>query len=301
MKLLTISAGVIAVIASSAVSVRLWQENAALKETLALMNQQMHTSQNSMASVPAKAHSAKKSTLLNTIQSAGINKPESEVAENLQTDVDCNEAFQSEGLNEKIQALHIDAAVQQKYRILLNQVDSQNQEDVLNLLEERERILNMVSHGYFTKPIDSEFYLEQRDARLAEIDESLEDLIPVDKVEEYDLLKDSGFEQFQLQTFDGELPAKHFLNEFQVENLLIAKLRYKATFKKNVQSASGLIDSGSKQAGFDELKSAVENYKEGYLAEARSLLDDVQYQRLRQFDEESFYEILSSLTAPYQD
>lgn len=198
------------------------------------------------------------------------------------------------------EAFHIEQAVNKKYAGLLERLrlGGAKEAQLLALLAQRERVLNATTHSYFTDALDSELSIQERDAQLASLDDQIEAVLPPENQDTYELLKDSEFEQYQLQEFDNNLPADQFLTEQQAQELLLTKLNHKQEFSRAVQSASQMIKQGNR-AGFDLLDQAIQNYKVNYLAEVQDELSEFQFTKLREYEDKNFNEIRDSLRAAY--
>lgn len=202
-----------------------------------------------------------------------------------------------------IESFHISEAVLNKYKTLLDivEVGSLEEQALLELLAQRERILNMVSHSYFTNPLDSELALQQREEKLSELDDQVASVLEPSQFDNYQLLKDSGFEQHQVQEFEGQLSADELLTEGQANNLLLAKLRFKEDYLYSIKEASKMVNDGDREKGFNLFESAIERYRTRYLDVARGELNSVQFKMLNDYEKARFSSMLFSLKAAYED
>jgi len=204
---------------------------------------------------------------------------------------------------EGMEAFHVSEAVSRKYQTMLEmlQLEGGGEQALLDLLAQRERVLNMVSHGYFTNPLDSEVALLEREEKLSELDDQVGSLLDSEQYDSYELLKDSGFEQYQVQEFDDTLDAGDLLDDDQINRLLLSKLQFKKDYIQAINVANQLIKDGKKNLGFKAFDQAVELYQTNYMSAARNELTDTQFERLKEFEENRFSQMLLSLKAPYED
>ncbi|SMF65211.1 hypothetical protein SAMN02745866_04198 [Alteromonadaceae bacterium Bs31] len=218
------------------------------------------------------------------------------------TPADCYHPEQEDFVSEKEKQLS-NIAIQQKYQLLLGSLNlSRDQHGkISSLLTEREDLLNMNYSGYFSDPLESEITVFERDQKLEELDKQVAYLLDEDSTKMYELLKDSGFEQYQVQEFDQALPSGEFLSEHQSKKLLLAKLNYKNEYESAINNASKLVEQGQQEEGFRAFEQAIDSYKNSYLNHARAELSESQYSHLEAYEEENFGDMLSSLTAPYED
>jgi len=236
---------------------------------------------------------------------AGLSSPPSDLDPSEKVDGPC--VVSPEGSPDKfvegMEAFHVSEAVTRKYQTMLEMLElgGQGEQALLDLLAQRERVLNMVSHGYFTNPLDSEVALLEREEKLSELDDQVGSLLDAEQYDNYELLKDSGFEQYQVQEFDDTLGADDLLNDHQVNKLLVSKLQFKKEYLQAIGEANQLVKDGKETAGFKAFDQAVEMYETNYLNSARNELTDTQFEKLKEFEKSRFSEMLLSLKAPYED
>ena len=172
---------------------------------------------------------------------------------------------------------------------------------VLELLSQKEKILNLSTHGYFQDPVNSDITLIEQTELLEDIDHQIAQLLDNDSLETYQLLKNSGFEQYQVKEFADTLPKEEYLTAEQSQSVLMAKVSFKNDYETAVFQAAELIESGQREAGFDAFETAIEQYREGYLSAAQQVLSEHQFDVLQELESNNFGDMLASLLAPYED
>ncbi len=203
----------------------------------------------------------------------------------------------------KTEQLQVNRAVNEKYQLLLGSLNlaREERESVVSLLAERERLLNVSTHGYFTDPVESEITVLELEQKLEEIDREIAQVLDSEEAKTYETLKNSEFEQYQIKEFDQSLPPGEFLSKEQSKAILLAKLDYKSEYQNAIFHAAKLVESGQQNEGFSAFEQAIKSYKTSYLDKARNELTEQQFAQLEQYEETNFEDMLSSLTAAYEE
>jgi len=278
----------------------LWNKNSGLQKEISSLKAQQRTVQE--AATPSAESFTKANQTQAPTQTIAA-KPQENCAVQTEAPVcDCD-SQPSQDFASNIESTRIDETVTRKYELLLGALNlgRDEEEQVSALLAAREKVLNVTSHGYFTEELDSELTIEERDQKLAGIDDEINSILGSDVADTYELLKDSQFEQYQIREFDNSLDSQDFLSEHQSQSLLMAKLEEKRAFDAAIKDARELIKSGKQADGFKAFDQAIESYKNNYLNRVSGDLNDQQFSQLKTFEQEKFGEMLSSLKAPYED
>ncbi len=204
-----------------------------------------------------------------------------------------------------LQKENLNRSLEQKYSLLFKSLNlsKQDQDKVRELLLERERILNMSSVGYFTSEADIKLNIEKQQQLVGQIDHKIAQLLKPDEVKKYGLLKDSAYEQFQMNSFYDQLGDKNSLNEEKKTTLLLSKLEQKQAFANLVQnSANDIAGASSDEKKFlaDKMYEALHDYKDNYLRTAKENLSEDQFNILSDYEQKQFDEIWQSLQAGWQ-
>ena len=191
-------------------------------------------------------------------------------------------------------------AVDQKYSIIFPglSLPHEDEEKLRQLLVDRERVLGTSTVGYHSSQKEIEDSIRQQQELLAEIDGRIADLLGPEEAQEYELLKDSSYEQHQMNSFYEQLGGRNSLSNDNQRALLITKLEHKKNFNTQLQEATAYLNNASPEERANaekKMQDALNQYKENYLREARSILTDEQYNVLSEYEQMQFEEMWSSL------
>jgi len=204
-----------------------------------------------------------------------------------------------------MQTENLNRTLEQKYAILFTSLtlSKQDQEKMRELLMERERILGTSSVGYFTSEADIKANIEKQQTLVANIDRQIAQLLKPEEVNKYELLKDSAYEQFQMNSFYDQLGDKNSVPETKRNTLLLSKLEQKQAFANLLQDSANDIAGASpieKKHLADKMHEALHDYKDNYLRTAKETLSEEQFNVLREYEQNQFDEIWQSLQAGWQ-
>jgi len=194
---------------------------------------------------------------------------------------------------------NISLAVSRKYSLLIPDADItlEQQQKLVAILEKRENLINVATSNYFTHDIDIEDNIQQREALLEQLDADIDELLNDDDYEAYTLLKDSGFEQYQLKQLDTELGEEQALDSYQHRQLLLSKLQHKQTFHDAVLEAKNMGEASGQSR--QRLLQALDKYSENYYADIENSLSDLQMEALIRYESQQFSDMRKSLMAGY--
>ncbi|MBU2985118.1 hypothetical protein KO528_07135 [Saccharophagus degradans] len=192
-----------------------------------------------------------------------------------------------------------DVIVDKKYALFLPDLTlPQNEMETLKkLLAAREAVLNKTTASYYTTEEELARNVEQQQQALESIDKEVAAVLPQEEYENYRLLKDSGFEQYQQKQFNRALAPESQLDNIQQRSLLLAKLKNKDSFNNQLSLANQLAQDGGAAAndGKQLIMSALDSYSQNYFAEAKSVLTQEQYNALVEYESQQFSQMRRSL------
>jgi hypothetical protein len=205
----------------------------------------------------------------------------------------------------RMQAATLARTLEQKYAILFSslQLSKQEQNAIRELLMERERILGANSASYFTSEAELAANIEKQQALVANIDRQIAQVLRPEDAKKYELLKDSAYEQFQMNSFYDQLGDNQAVSEATRNNLLLSKLEQKQAFTSLLQASAENIAGASpdeKKYLAEKMHEALHDYKDNYLRNAKAALSEEQFNVLREYEQNQFNEIWQSLQAGWQ-
>lgn len=224
-----------------------------------------------------------------TIETASVAKP----------------AITSSKLDEfaSIQQENLNRTLEKKYSLLMSQLGlaGQSRSQLQELLLQREQILGATSIGYYSSQADTEEAIRKQQESLAEIDRQIAQLLssPED-VATYELLKDSAYEQYQMNNFFDQAQANSPIPTEKRDLLLLSKLEQKQKFSRYLETTGQTIANASAEEKpflIEKAHEALHDYKDNYLATARENLNQAQYDALREHEQKHFDEMWQSLKA----
>lgn len=214
-------------------------------------------------------------------------------------------ALTSSKLNEfaSIQQENLNRTLEKKYALLMSKLGlaGQARNQLQELLLQREQILGASSIGYYSSQADTEEAIRKQQESLAEIDRQIAQLLssPEDR-KTYDLLKDSAYEQYQMNNFFDQVQADAPIPSEKRDVLLLSKLEQKQEFTRYLENAGQTIlnaSDGEKPFLIEKAHEALHDYKDNYLTTARANLNEAQYDALREHEQKHFEEMWESLKA----
>lgn len=202
-----------------------------------------------------------------------------------------------------IQQENLKRTLEKKYALLMSQLglSGQTRNQLQELLLQREQILGASSIGYYSSQADTEEAIRKQQESLAEIDRQIAQLLnsPEDR-KTYDLLKDSAYEQYQMNNFFDQVQADSPIPTEKRDALLLSKLEQKQEFSRYLETTGHTIANASAEEKpflIEKAHEALHDYKDNYLATARENLNEAQYDALREHEQKHFDEMWESLKA----
>lgn len=221
----------------------------------------------------------------------------------------------SENANLQLQLLQLrgdeKAAVNVGTQALLSRIEDNNLSDVIahkyqfffpglslspgekdqlkRLLLDRERVLNAATSGYFSDSLDVGTKVAHQQALVADIDEQIAHILDDREYAEFELFKDSGFEQYQVKQIARVLGPDSALTEDQQRQFLLAKLHQKQSFNSWLEKHNGPELTSA------ALTEALDTYKNNYLQDIRGAINDKQYRLIQDYEKVQFDQMGRSL------
>jgi len=202
-----------------------------------------------------------------------------------------------------IQQENLNRTLEKKYSLLMSRLGlaGQARDELQELLLHREQILGASSIGYYSSQADTEEAIRKQQESLAEIDRQIAQLLasPEDR-KTYDLLKDSAYEQYQMNNFFDQVQADSPIPAEKRDALLLSKLEQKQEFARYLETTGQTIANASPEEKpylIEKAHEALHDYKDNYLATARENLNEAQYDSLREHEQKHFDEMWESLKA----
>lgn len=202
-----------------------------------------------------------------------------------------------------LQQENLKRSLEKKYSLLMSRLglSGQAQSQLQNLLEQREQILNASSVGYYSSQKEIEEAVNRQQQGLAEIDRQIAQLLvsPEDR-KTYELLKDSSYEQYQMNNFFDQAQGSSPISAEKREALLISKLEQKQEFMRYMEATGSQIQNApteEKPFLIEKAHEALHDYKDNFLNNARNNLTPDQYDALREREQQQFSEMWESLKA----
>ncbi len=202
-----------------------------------------------------------------------------------------------------MQQENLKRTLEKKYSLLMSHLGLSGlaQSELQSLLEQREQILNASSIGYYSSQKEIEEAVNRQQQGLADIDRQIAQLLssPEDR-KTYDLLKDSAYEQYQMNNFFDEAQGSSPIPTEKREALLISKLEQKQEFMRYMEASGSSIQNASTEEKpflIEKAHEALHDYKDNFLNNARANLTPDQYDALREREQKQFDEMWESLKA----
>jgi hypothetical protein len=202
-----------------------------------------------------------------------------------------------------IQQENLQRTLEKKYSLLMARLGLSGvaRAELQALLEQREQILNASSIGYYASQAEIEAAVSHQQQSLAEIDRQIAQLLgsPEDQ-KAYELLKDSAYEQYQMNNFFDQAQGDTPIPNDKREALLISKLEQKQEFTRYLETAGTRIQHASEEEKpflVEKAYEALNDYKDNFLNSARDNLTPEQFDALRERERKQFEEIWKSLKA----
>ncbi|HEY6529771.1 MAG TPA: hypothetical protein VIZ65_13845 [Cellvibrionaceae bacterium] len=157
------------------------------------------------------------------------------------------------------------------------------------LLLDRERVLNAATSGYFSDSLDVGTKVAHQQALVADIDAQIALILDDREYAEFELFKDSGFEQYQVTQMARVLGPDSALSDDQQRQFLLAKLHQKQSFSNWLEKHTGPELTNT------ALSEAIDNYKNGYLQDIRATVNDKQFRLIQDYEKVQFEQMSRSL------
>lgn len=192
---------------------------------------------------------------------------------------------------ESLISVRLEQDIQQKYAFLFQAITlgKQDAAQLSRLMIERESVLNAPVQGYFTQPEELQAVIDEQQGLLANIDAEVRELLGEQVYHKYELLNDSGFEQYQLEQFSQSLTAENQVTGEQKGQLLLSKLQYQQKFEQQLAQLGEAADA-------EKVKDALSAFKAAYYSDGAAVLSPVQLVQLKAFEDAQFDALFQSLS-----
>ena len=205
-----------------------------------------------------------------------------------------------------IQQENLQRTLEKKYSLLMNRLGLSGgaRDNLQQLLTQREQILGASSIGYYSSQAETEEAVRRQQESLAEIDRQIAQLLssPEDR-KTYDLLKDSAYEQYQMNNFFDQVQGEFPIPVEKREALLISKLEQKQEFMRYLESTGTSIQNAPADERpflIEKAHEALHDYKDNFLSNARANLTPEQFDALREQEQKQYEEMWESLRAGWE-
>jgi hypothetical protein len=204
-----------------------------------------------------------------------------------------------------LQEENLNKILDKKYKILFStlRLSSQDQEIMRELLMERERILNSTAMGFLTSEAEAKASAESQQVLVAQIDQQITALLKPDDIKKYELLKDSSYEQQQINHFYDGLAEQKELSEDKRNALLLAKLEQKQAAAAQLEASAEEINNAppaDKKLLVERFKEALRVYNDNYLRVAKENLNAEQFAALSDNEKKQFETVWQGVIAGWQ-
>jgi hypothetical protein len=200
------------------------------------------------------------------------------------------------------QLVNLESVVTQKYAIMFSllPMSVQAQDSFHHLLLKREQLLSSQFYDARSNEAEVAANLRERDEGVAEIDHRIEALLSEENVNKYHLLKDSTYEQAQMNSFYELAGAENSLAAENKDRLLLVKLEQKQAVSRVSESASDTIKNAAPDTRsylIEKMHKSLLDAKDAYLRNAKTLLNEDQFNLLRDYEQQLFDERWQDITA----
>lgn len=192
----------------------------------------------------------------------------------------------------------------QKYAVLYSNLSlNENQKNAMTqLLLQREGLLSAPFYDGRSNEAEVESNLKKRDQQIAELDEKIHQLLSGDDVKKYELLKDSTYEQAQLNSVYELMGDASAIAADTKNRLLLSKMEQKQLAMVQIQASLNNIANaavGSRAFLIKQLREKlIEQQKEFFLAAKPMLLND-QFDLLKDYEQQAFDERWTEISAGF--
>ncbi len=197
-----------------------------------------------------------------------------------------------------------DELVEHKYAILFSTFKLTPAQQVrLNaLLVEREKIASKNFYDASSNELEIAAGLREREAAVAQIDENIQQFLGAEQGAQYELLKDSTYEQSRLIDF-YMLSDMGEVSESLNQKLLLAKLAAKQKLEKLIATEGEMILSAAQADRprlIAQLHSAINGIQETYLTSVQTDLSQDQFDTFAQYEQQQADERWRDLTSSFK-
>jgi hypothetical protein len=207
-------------------------------------------------------------------------------------------------INESLEQ-NLKISTERKYANLFSilRLSGQNREAILALIMDRERVLTSSSVNHLTTETEIKASMETQRMLIAQIDDQIGMILNQDDMKKYDLLKDSSYEQNQINNFYNNLTNKTGLSQEKRDILLLSKLEQQRSAANLLETSAEEINNASpsdKIALAERFKESLRIYNDNYLQIAKQILNEEQFSALRDNEQKQYEEVWQDIIAGWQ-
>ena len=196
----------------------------------------------------------------------------------------------------QLQEDNLRQALEKKYALLFStlRLSSQDQEKVRALLLQRERILSSPNASYLVTALEIKNNEDNQKRLVAEVDSRISAFLTSDDNRKYQLLKDSSYEQYQIESFYDGLTNKEGLTQEKKNILIMSKLEHKHAYANLLSASADEINDAhpaERAALAERFRDSLRTYDDAYFDVARQYLNAEQFAALRDSEQKQFDEV----------
>ncbi|MFO1369876.1 MAG: hypothetical protein U1F46_12845 [Marinagarivorans sp.] len=197
----------------------------------------------------------------------------------------------TQALLSRIEDNNLSDVIAHKYQFFFPglSLSASEKDQLKRLLLDRERVLNAATSGYFSDSLDVGTKVAHQQSLVADIDAQIALVLDDREYAEFELFKDSGFEQYQVKQIARVLGPDSALTEDQQRQFILAKLHQKQNFNNWLDKHNGPELTSA------ALSEALDTYKNSYLQDIRSAINDKQFRLIQDYEKVQFDQMGRSL------
>jgi hypothetical protein len=214
-----------------------------------------------------------------------------------------HEAFSSSSISENTtQERLLDSLIDQNYSILFSYLSLSPQVKIQlrELLRQRERIAARAFYDASSNAAEVANNLRERDEAVGLVDKNIEEILSPDDAKNFNLLKDSNYEQAQLGSLYKLFGDINSIPPETKKSLLLDKLELKKSTAQLIQQSNTEIENASpttKQFLITTLQKKLLEEQQNYFLTTQAKLDEVQFKLLYEDEQQQFTELWRVLSS----
>lgn len=189
--------------------------------------------------------------------------------------------------------------VDDKYRLLMRDVEGASLAALRAALLAREQLVVQINTAKQSGDPAAKETLPALEARKAELDRKIGELLPSGELAMFDVLKDADIERFQVDDYAAGISNVAPLSAADKQAILATKLVYRQRFRRVLEDSrlmTGDLNGTERLLAFTEVSRALKEYQQSYLQEVRQYLyNDEQYTLLSNYETSEYNDELAKL------